>query len=107
MQGRRDYNSSNDVSSNEEFETKQDRAAHILPVKRIIIARLMCTARGESRRGNQHSTCNNENPYAIHACADHFMIRLKDSMSVFITGKRGEFQCCFCCEGACAVERLL
>jgi len=28
-------------------------------------------------------------------------------MPAFITGKRADFQCCFCCGGACGVDRLL
>src|SRR5207237_8167900 len=62
----------NNVSSNEELETEQNRAAHILPVKRIIIACLVGAMRSKSHRGNDHPTCNDEYTHAIHAGTDHF-----------------------------------
>jgi hypothetical protein len=62
----------NDVASNEELETEQNRASDILPVKCIIIPRAMRTPKQKSPSGDQCATCDNKNTYAIHARADDF-----------------------------------
>jgi hypothetical protein len=71
LQGGRNDHGPNDVASNEKLETEQNRAPHILPVKRIIIASLVCATRCKSYGGNHHAACNNEYTHAIHASADH------------------------------------
>ena len=75
MQSRRDNDGPNDVAGNEKLEAKQDRAPHILTIKRLIIASPMGAvpqARDKSDSGGHHASRHNEYTHAIHASADHF-----------------------------------
>jgi len=55
-------NGPDDVASNEKLETEQNRAAHILPVKGIIIASVVLNDSCESHGGNHLPTATMNTP---------------------------------------------
>jgi len=62
----RDNNGSDNVASNKEFETEQNRAPDVLPVKRIVIAGALRAMDCESRGCDEGASHYDKYTYPIH-----------------------------------------